>query len=201
MAGSTGPPGSMHDGTRQRLTAQPSRTVQNKDPHNSLFSSSYGSPSDLSFIPLYTAHCHCHSVRYEVCADPVDAKLCHCRNCQVLHGAPMQWAAIFHKHDVRFIAGVEHLRFYNSTLNRPERTLPCKVACALCGTLIADEGRAMWLAFPTLFDFGEPPQVPDTFRPTSHIFYGSRVLEIDDGLPKWSGHKNTSTLLSTSSAK
>jgi hypothetical protein len=134
-------------------------------------------------------------VRYEVCADPVDAKICHCRDCQVLHGAPMQWAAIFHKRHVRLTAGFEHLRFYNSTLDRNERTLPCKVACALCGTLIADEGRNMWLAFPTLFDFGVPPEVPEAFKPTCHIFYGMRAMEIADGLPKWSGHIDQSTLL------
>jgi hypothetical protein len=53
----------------------------------------------------------------------------------------------------------------------------------------------MWLAFPSLFDFGTPPRVPEAFRPTFHIFYGMRVADVDDGLPKWSGHKGESTLL------
>jgi hypothetical protein len=146
-------------------------------------------------VVKYSAHCYCGAVRYEVRADPVDAKVCHCRVCQVLHGAPMQWAAIFQKSDVRLATAIEHLRFYNGELDRQERIPPCKVACARCGTLIADEGRRMWLAFPTLFDFGSPPRVPESFQPTCHIFYGSRVIEIDDGLPKWSGHKDESTLL------
>lgn len=145
--------------------------------------------------PRYQASCHCGAVRYEVDADPVDAKFCHCRTCQRLHGAPMQWAAIFHKHDVRFTRGEQHLRYYNSDLARAERILPCKVSCSLCGTPIADDGRTMWLAFPTLFDFGTPPRTPAAFRPTCHIFYGARVVDVDDGLPKWSGHKNTSTLM------
>ncbi|MGB8331498.1 MAG: GFA family protein [Polyangiales bacterium] len=155
----------------------------------------YGSTGDESFVVKYRARCHCGAVRYEVCADPVDAKICHCRACQVLHGAPMQWAAIFHKRDVRLAAGLEDLRFYNSELGGRGRALPCKVSCARCGTLIADEGRRMWLAFPTLFEFGTPPQVPAAFEPTCHIFYGARVIDIADGLPKWSGHKNESTLL------
>ena len=33
------------------------------------------------------------------------------------------------------------------------------------------------------------------FRPTCHIFYGMRVIDVIDGLPKWSGHKGQSTLL------
>lgn len=53
----------------------------------------------------------------------------------------------------------------------------------------------MWLAFPTLFDFGHPPVVPDAFRPTCHIFYGMRVVDIQDDLPKWSGHKHRSARL------
>ena len=163
--------------------------------HSLNFDSAYSSPDDKSFIAKYRARCHCGSVRYEVRADPVDAKICHCNDCRILHGAPMQWAAIFHKRDVRFVTGVNHLRFYNSVLNRYERLLPCKVACTSCGTLIADEGRNMWLAFPTLFDFGVPPQVPEAFKPSCHIFYGMRVMDVIDELPKWSGHKNKSKLL------
>jgi hypothetical protein len=65
----------------------------------------------------------------------------------------MQWAAIFHKHDVRISEGIDHLNFYNNEVNKHERILPCKVSCALCGTLLADEGRKMWLAFPSFFNF------------------------------------------------
>jgi len=159
------------------------------------FGPDYASLEDTGFVAKYTASCFCEAVRYEVSADPVDAKICHCTTCQRLHGAPMQWAAIFHKRHVRFTAGLENLVFYNSEQNRPERILPCKVRCGKCGTPIADEGRRMWLAFPSLFDFGYPAKVPEAFRPTCHLFYGSRVIEIQGDLPKWSGHKNHSELL------
>jgi hypothetical protein len=49
----------------------------------------YGSVEDESFTVKYRARCHCAAVGYEVGADPVDAKMCHCRACRVLHGAPM----------------------------------------------------------------------------------------------------------------
>jgi hypothetical protein len=150
---------------------------------------------DEGFEGLYRASCHCGAVRYEVCADPLDAKLCHCRDCRVLHGAPMQWAAIFEKQAVRFTAGTDRLAFYHAPSGRRERILPCKVSCAVCHTPIADEGRNMWLAFPTLFDFGEPPTVPSPFRPRCHIFYGQRVLDMEDGLPRWEGHKDRSRRL------
>lgn len=34
----------------------------------------------------YEASCHCGTIRYEVCSDPVDAKICHCIVCRKLHG-------------------------------------------------------------------------------------------------------------------
>ncbi|WDP84760.1 MAG: GFA family protein [Desulfobacter sp.] len=155
----------------------------------------YASLEDKKFIPKYKAACFCGAVQYEVSADPVDAKICHCQVCQTLHGAPMQWAAIFHKHHVRLTAGLDHLVFFNSELGRRERILPCKVSCGNCGTPIADEGRRMWLAFPSLFDFQHPAKVPDPFKPTCHLFYGNRVIDLQDDLPKWAGHKNHSTRL------
>ena len=159
------------------------------------FGSEYASLDDSTFIPKYQAACFCGSVRYEVSAEPVDAKFCHCKACQTLHGAPMQWAVIFHKHHVRLTAGLDHLRFFNSEQGMNNRILPCKVSCNRCGTLIADEGRRMWLAFPTLFDFRQGAETPDSFKPTCHIFYNQRLIDISDNLPKWSGHKNHSALL------
>ncbi|MEZ6174337.1 MAG: hypothetical protein R3B66_00550 [Candidatus Scalinduaceae bacterium] len=38
-------------------------------------------------------------------------------------------------------------------------------------------------------------KVPETFKPTCHIFYSMRIIDIDDDLPKWSGHKNKSRRL------
>ena len=159
------------------------------------FGRDYASVEEPNFFPKFRARCHCGAVQYEVGADPVDAKICHCLVCQKLHGAPMQWAAIFHKRDVRFTEGIAHLRFFNSEYERYERILPCKVSCDRCGTLIADEGRRMWLAFPPLFDFGHASRVPASFKPTCHIFYSLRVIDINDDLPKWSGHKNHSERL------
>ncbi len=156
------------------------------------FGPEYASVTDTGFKTKYRASCYCNAVQIEAGADPVDAKICHCKTCQSIHGAPMQWASIFNKRDIRIIRGIDCLKFYNSEQSINERILPCKVSCSICGTLIADEGRRMWLAFPSLFDFGFPPKVPKKFMPTCHIFYGSRVIEIDDDLPKWSGHKNNS---------
>ena len=171
------------------------KSAADRDIKMSEFEAIFASAEDDTFEAKYRARCHCNAVKYEVCSDPVDSKICHCGVCQTLHGAPMQWAAIFHKHHVRITEGINQLNYYNSELNKYERILPCKVSCSLCSTLIADEGRNMWLAFPSLFDFGVPPSVPKKFKPTCHVFYSMRVIDMSDDLPKWSAHKNRSVQL------
>jgi len=48
------------------------------------FGPEYASLEDKGFVAKYTASCFCGAVRYEVSADPVDAKICHCTTCQRL---------------------------------------------------------------------------------------------------------------------
>ena len=157
------------------------------------------SSDDTAFPVLYRAHCYCGAIKLEARSDPVDAKICHCRQCQSLHGAPFQWAVIFHKRDVRFVHGTQGLSFYNAELMRQGHTLPCKLSCESCRAPIADEGRRMLLAFGPLFDLGSPPRVPAAFEPTCHIFYGARVIDVPDGTPKYLGHKGSSPLFDPAS--
>jgi len=65
----------------------------------------------------------------------------------------MVQAAIFRKEDVVLTSGVDHIMFYHSTLNSPERVLPCKVYCGSCRTPMFDEGRNMLMLFPNLIHF------------------------------------------------
>jgi hypothetical protein len=148
--------------------------------------------SEEPFSAQYRARCFCGAVVFEVRADPVDSKICHCPQCQSLHGAPFQWAVIFHKSDVRFVRGVEDLHFYHAESRTSDHILPCKLSCRRCRSPIADEGRRMFMAFGPLFDFGFPPRVPPAFSPTCHIFYGARVIDVDDDRPKFLGHKESS---------
>ena len=150
--------------------------------------------NDSASSVKYRAHCFCGAVAFEVLADPVDSKICHCVQCQSLHGAPFQWAVIFQKSDVRFVRGIEDLHFYHAESQTAGHRLPCKLSCRRCRSPVADEGRRMFMAFGPLFDFGSPARVPPAFSPSCHIFYGARVIDVDDGRPKFLGHKEHSPL-------
>lgn len=126
---------------------------------------------DCNSIVYWTGHCQCRRIMFNISRQkPLDAKFCHCKTCQILHGiillsvtktarhltdagAPFQWAAIFYKTDVSFTCGVNELIFYNVTLDCQRHELPCKVSCAHCHSPLMDEGRNMALLFPESLDF------------------------------------------------
>eukprot|EP01130_Rhizamoeba_saxonica_P017640 TRINITY_DN8595_c0_g1_i1.p1 TRINITY_DN8595_c0_g1~~TRINITY_DN8595_c0_g1_i1.p1 ORF type:complete len:152 (-),score=15.13 TRINITY_DN8595_c0_g1_i1:51-506(-) len=143
---------------------------------------------------LYQARCHCGKVGYDVTQEPLDSKYCHCRDCQKLHGAPFQWALIFHKSAINLF-NEDDFHYYNSSESIHERILPCKISCEHCRSPIADEGRNMWLGFGPNFIYGYDGDkfvVPESFKPSCHIFYRYRVVDMYDDIPKFLGHKNKS---------
>jgi hypothetical protein len=65
----------------------------------------HDSPDDLPV--KHKASCHCGKVKYRLSREkPLAAKFCHCTTCQIIHGAPFQWAAIFQKEDINFSDGM-----------------------------------------------------------------------------------------------
>ncbi|KAI1166450.1 glutathione-dependent formaldehyde-activating, GFA [Nemania serpens] len=151
--------------------------------------------TNKEFVKRHTAHCHCGRVRYWLSREkPLAAKFCHCVDCQALHGAPFQWAAIFHKEDVHFENGASGLAFYHTPSKSARHELPAKVSCAHCRSPIMDEGRNMVLVFPSLIRFGSAED-KKLFEPQCHIFYGQRVVDLPDGKPKWAGLDNGSELM------
>ncbi|KAK2017091.1 hypothetical protein LZ32DRAFT_644543 [Colletotrichum eremochloae] len=152
-------------------------------------------PHGDNFQKKIRGACQCGQVSYWLQKDkPLASKYCHCKDCQKMHGAPFQWAAIFHKEDLAFDKGVDGLAFYSSGKNLQGHDLPCKVSCGFCGSRIMDEGRNMVLVFPGLLHFdGETKR--DNFEVQQHIFYGQRVVDMPDGKPKWSGLDEKSELL------
>eukprot|EP01065_Artemidia_motanka_P019740 TRINITY_DN23576_c0_g1_i1.p1 TRINITY_DN23576_c0_g1~~TRINITY_DN23576_c0_g1_i1.p1 ORF type:complete len:499 (+),score=74.60 TRINITY_DN23576_c0_g1_i1:66-1562(+) len=140
---------------------------------------------NLEVASIHKAHCYCKRVVYDVVEEPVASKLCHCTLCQRIHGAPYQWALLFHKDSVSFVAGWEHLKFYSpdkdTVYTAETRELPCKVSCSHCGSWIADEGRRMWMAMGSAFvsEGARRSDWPQSFQPDAHIYQNSMVHDPD----------------------
>jgi len=149
---------------------------------------------DSGFKAYFEGGCHCGRVKFQLQKkEPLDAKFCHCTTCQVLHGAPFGWTSAFDKEDINFTHGHHDLVWYDSQEKTTRHKLPCKVTCAYCRTPIMDEGRNKILLYPTLIHFKNEKD-KKLFAPRYHMFYPQRVVDIPDGLPKWTG-LNDSELL------
>ena len=115
------------------------------------------------------------------------------------------------------------LDFFNTEKKASVHYVPCKIACANCRSPLFDEvrrapiipsplvlmrtcmirvnrnitmqGRNTVICYPSGFQFGGDNPMPEDFKAKCHIFYGSRSVDMPDGLPKWAGHKDGSKLI------
>ena len=123
---------------------------------------------------LYTGGCQCGQVRWVARAEPINVRLCHCRNCQRATGGPYFARALFEDGDVA--RSGETTRWASS--GRLHR-----LSCARCGTpVFAEPQDGPWIAvaLTTLDD-------PGALSPGSHIWVSEKLawVRIDDGLPQF----------------
>ncbi|WWC66462.1 uncharacterized protein I206_100364 [Kwoniella pini CBS 10737] len=104
--------------------------------------------------------CWCGKVAFVYNEDPSNSKICHCEDCQRLHGAPYQHSVIFHKKNVRLDSDADPkwIGFLSAhgqvhPLSSTPTPLPRKVSCRACGSPLMDEGRNMIMAFPPSFEW------------------------------------------------
>lgn len=156
-----------------------------------------GEEEEEEFVVKWRGQCHCGRVKYQLSRDrPLSSKYCHCTTCQRLHGAPFQWAAIFHKEDINFTHGHHDLGWYDPSEKSQTHHLPCKVQCGFCRTPIMDEGRNMILLFPTLIEGINEPEARRAFEAKCHMFYPQRVVDFHgDGKIKYAGLEDRSDVV------
>lgn len=95
--------------------------------------------------------CQCQKISYSLRHDPIKATFSHARSTQIMHGAPVEWVAVFHKNDISFDNGCNGLAFSSSSSDMPASPT---VSCESCHTPIMYEGKgATCSIFPPLIKF------------------------------------------------
>lgn len=122
----------------------------------------------------YTGGCQCGQVRWRATAEPINVRLCHCRNCQHATGGPYFARALFMDKDVQH-EGRTTRWASSQRLHR--------LSCTRCGTpVLAEPQDGPWIAvaLTTLDD-------PTALAPDSHIWVSEKRdwVSIDDGLPQF----------------
>jgi hypothetical protein len=115
--------------------------------------------------------CLCGAVRFKAEGEPLNVRICHCRNCQKMTGGPYFARALFDQRALR----VEGETAYYLSSQALER-----VFCKKCGSRLFSRrtnGTVVGVALAAFDD-------RNAFQPTEHIWLSAKMewVRIDDGL-------------------
>lgn len=128
-------------------------------------------------------HRHCEATKLTVRGKPIIRGFCHCTICQAFNQAPCADITIFRARDVH-CPGNNPIEFhaYRSppVLQRGQCTACDRPAIEILRLPLMP--RLVILPTANLSDAALVPE------PSLHIFYGTRVADVDDGLPKYTSY-------------
>ena len=118
--------------------------------------------------------CLCGAVRFKAEGEPINVRLCHCRNCQKAMGSPFFARALFPQ---------TALTVQGETDRYPTSERLDRVFCKKCGTRLftwRKDGSAAGVALAVFDD-------RHAFAPTEHIWTSEKMswVRLDDGLPQY----------------
>jgi len=122
----------------------------------------------------YKASCFCGAVDLEVSGKPAFQGYCHCRDCQAWSAAPINAFSLWKSDSVRITKGEADIGTFHKTESSHRKF------CMVCGGHLMTEHPRMRLidVYANLLrDF--------THEPTLHANYGSKMVSVKDGLPKF----------------
>jgi len=128
-------------------------------------------------------HCQCGNTRFTLKAKPLVRVLCHCTICQEFNNAAFGDVTIFLAKDVE-ITDVDSIDF--RTYKAPPAVQRGK--CKTCHKPTVELFDVPLMPALTLIPSQQIIDSDFLPAPVSHIFYHSRVADITDALPKYSGY-------------
>ncbi|KAJ7070671.1 Mss4-like protein [Mycena amicta] len=142
---------------------------------------------------VHLASCLCGSLSFKLEDKPLFSIFCHCTRCQRADGAAfvstMHWppTAFSWTYTADVTPLVENLG--DVTLYRCEKCRSC------AATQMGDSGN--WAIRGAHLARDENGKIIDfeSVKPTCHIFYNTRIVDVADDLPKWEGFSGRSKRL------
>ncbi|HTO68647.1 MAG TPA: GFA family protein [Myxococcota bacterium] len=121
-----------------------------------------------------TSRCFCGAVEVAIEGDPQVQVYCHCSSCRGWLGAPIHAATLFPTAKVNVKKGADKLGLVKKT------EASHRQFCTKCGAPVLVRHPAIGMTdvpAGTISDFA--------FKPTLHVHYGEKVMQVRDGLPKF----------------
>ncbi|EGG02604.1 uncharacterized protein MELLADRAFT_66138 [Melampsora larici-populina 98AG31] len=140
---------------------------------------------------------------------------CHCTNCQRLNGSPFVWTTHWKQESLKWLNSTmipfKHLEEGISDKLDIYESMPgrkFKLRCKNCGSPVGSYSivKKEWTIWGTTlerFKSNEKSANDSTsnikgwefIKPDTHIFYGTRILDVVDKLSKWAGYEGESEKL------
>ena len=120
------------------------------------------------------ARCACGAVEAELTGEPILQCYCHCTDCRDWLGAPVHAATGWQNDQVKFTKGKNDVITYKRTDHSHRKS------CKKCGGAVLVEHPSLGVV-----DVLASNIKGFRFKPAFHIFYGERMIDMKDGLPKY----------------
>ncbi|KAF8915073.1 Mss4-like protein [Mucidula mucida] len=143
--------------------------------------------------PTHEGACLCGQTSWRIVGKPILSAYCHCTLCQRLtssafiHTMHFPDSAFSWTHDTQLRTEVYSVQ---------TKLWKNRHRCTNCGAAVASYNAKenTWSVWGGQLARDENGKIKDWdyLKPTTHIFYGTRMLDIDDQLSKWEGFENES---------
>ncbi|WP_420413203.1 GFA family protein [Roseibium sp.] len=128
----------------------------------------------------YEISCDCKAVTIALEGVPKVRGHCHCNACRRLLDVPYHSVTAWNPDQVEVVKGDDNL----ISFQHPDLKMK-KIFCADCGEVLYNTNAVDWRVVSQRLiakNFGGT--VPGALTSQSHFFYASRIIDVDDDLPK-----------------
>ena len=128
----------------------------------------------------YQVECDCSRVKVSLAGAPKVRGFCHCEDCRDLLKIPFHSVTAWEPDQVVVEEGGEALTSFQHPTKRMKR-----VFCSLCGETMFNTNAMDWrIVSQLLIRKCNGGTLPEELSSKMHFFYGRRIVDIDDPLPK-----------------
>ena len=128
----------------------------------------------------YKVHCDCGAVEISMTGTPKVHAFCHCEDCRELLQVPYHSVLAWEADSIHFLKGRESV----IELQHPSKPMK-RILCKACGDVIYNtNAMGRKLVAKIMYKKCNHNKLPQEFESNAHFFYGRRIVNIDDELPK-----------------
>ncbi|KAJ3722236.1 Mss4-like protein [Lentinula raphanica] len=147
---------------------------------------------------VYKGKCYCGAVSYAVKGKPILSAFCHCTLCQRLAASPCVATIHFPADAFSWTHDEPHESAFEMypVADKPWKN---RFRCKTCGACVTSYSttKSKYSVWAGQLERDEEGKIKnwELIKPTAHMFYGTRMLDFNDDLPKWEGYEGQSKRL------